>query len=272
MGKKINILTLFLTLLISSNSVYSQTFNSQIGGRSAGMANSSVILHDLWSTYNNQAGLGYLENITVGVFHKSGFIAEQSLKAFSVAVPTSSGTISASYSYYGFSQYNESAVGLAYGKQFGDIISFGLKIDYLHTKIAGEYGNAGTVIFETGIIAEPIENLYIGAHLFNPARMKIGESEEKIPTILRLGLGYNFSNTVLLSLETEKDLEYDVIYKAGIEYQIIENVSLLAGVSTNPSQNAFGIGFNWKGLNADIAFMHHQTLGYKPHLSLNYAF
>jgi hypothetical protein len=102
--------------------------------------------------------------------------------------------------------------------------------------------------------------------------MKIGESEEEIPTILKLGLGYNFSDKVLFSLETEKNIEYDVVYKAGIEYQIIENISLLAGVSTNPSQNAFGIGFNWKGINADIAFMHHQTLGYKPNMSLSYAF
>jgi len=265
------ILSLILFLFIN-NSANSQTINNQIGGRSAGMANSSIILSDLWSTYNNQAGLGYLQDITVGVFHQSGFIAEQSLKAFAVAIPTKTGTISTSYSYYGYSQYNESSIGIAYGKRFGEIFSFGLKIDYLHTKIAEEYGNAGMVICEAGLLSEPIENLYIGAHIYNPSRMKIGESKEKIPTILRFGIGYNFSDRVLLSLETEKNIEYNVVYKVGIEYQIIENISLLAGVSTNPSQNAFGIGFKWKGINANIAFMHHQTLGYKPHLSLSYAF
>ena len=43
-------------------------------GKASAMANTSVTLTDIWSIYHNQAGLGYLKNLSIGAFHQSGFI------------------------------------------------------------------------------------------------------------------------------------------------------------------------------------------------------
>ncbi len=239
-------------------------------GRAAAMANTSVTLIDIWSIYHNQAGLGYLENMSVGVFHQSGFIKEQNLQGISFALPTKTGTIGASYSYYGYSQYNEMQAGLAFGRTFSKYFAIGLQLNYLHTHIAGNYGSANSVNFEVGIISQPIDNLLIGAHVYNPSRSKMGD--EYIPTIFNLGLSYWFSDKVLFGIGTEKDLNHDAIFKAGIDYKLVEFVSLQAGISTNPAKYSFGIGFHYININAHVGFSKHQTLGFTPSFTLSYGF
>ena len=42
--------------------------NYPLGARSAGMATASVVLTDIWSSANNQAGLGYIEQPAAAVY------------------------------------------------------------------------------------------------------------------------------------------------------------------------------------------------------------
>jgi len=239
-------------------------------GKAAAMANTSVTLIDIWSIYHNQAGLGFLEDISVGAFHQSGFIKEQNLQGIAFALPTRTGTIGASYSYYGYSQYNEMQTGIAFGRSFSKYFAAGLQLNYLHTQIAGNYGKANSVNFEIGILSQPIANLLIGAHVYNPSRSKMGD--EEIPTIFNLGLSYLFSGKVLFGIGTEKDLNQAAIFKAGIDYKLIEYVSLQAGISTNPAKYSFGIGFHYMNINAHVGFLNHQTMGFTPTFTLSYGF
>lgn len=259
-----------LLLLLCKKFVFSAQDRIIEEGKSAAMANTSVTLTDIWSIYHNQAGLGYIENISIGAFHQSGYIKEQNIQGISFALPTKTGTIGASYSYYGFSQYNEMQAGLAYGKTFSDYFAVGIQLNYLRNHIAGNYGSAETVNFEIGILSQPLENLIIGAHVYNPSRSKMGD--EEIPTIFNLGISYLFSEKVLFAIGTEKDIEQDAIFKAGLDYQLIEFVSLQAGVSSNPSKYSFGIGFHYITIDAHVGFVNHQTLGFTPSFSLSYGF
>lgn len=239
-------------------------------GKSAAMANTSVTISDIWSIYNNQAGLGFLENVSVGAFHQSGFIKEQNLQGIAFALPTKTGTIGASYSYYGFSQYNEMQAGLAFGRTFSKYFAVGVQMNYIHTQVAGNYGSVNSVNFEIGILSQPIENFFIGAHVYNPSRSKMGD--ETIPTIFSIGTSYLFSDKVMFGIETEMDLDHETTFKAGLDYRLIEYVSLQAGISTNPSIYSFGIGFHFKTIDAHVGFLKHQTLGFTPSFTLSYGF
>jgi hypothetical protein len=264
-----------LTLIIVILFLFTETgFSAQDHkieeGKAAAMANTSVTLMDIWSVYHNQAGLGYLENISVGAFHQSGYIKEQNLQGIAFALPTKTGTIAASYSYYGYSQYNEMQGGVAYAKTFSKYFAVGLQLNYLHTQIAGNYGKANAVNFEIGILSQPIDNFVIGAHVYNPSRSKMGG--EEIPTIFNLGVSYLFSDKVLFAVGTEKDLNHEAVFKVGIDYKLIEYVSLQAGIATNPAKYSFGIGFHYLNIDAHVGFSNHQTLGFTPSFTLSYGF
>lgn len=248
--------------------------NKPVGTRSAAMGNASVMISDIWSVYHNQAGLANIRNYAFATYFSNSFsIKELGLRAFAGAVPTQAGTFGLSYSYFGYSQFNESKFGLAYAKKLGKKISMGIQLDYFNTKIADDYGNKGIVAGEIGIIANPVENLTIGAHIFNPWRAKyVDYNDERLPQIFRLGAGYNFSDKVLVTIESEKDLDKEIIFKAGIEYKIVKNLFLRTGISTNPVLNTFGIGFHFKNFTMDMAFSKHPVLDYTTHFGLSYHF
>lgn len=253
--------------------------NYSIGARAGGMADASVTLSDLWSVHHNQAGLARLEKISAGIYYENKFLlSELGLKSAAAAMPVAgseNGVFGISMSYFGYSLYNDSKIGLAYARKFGDKFSAGVQLDYLSTRIGGDYdyGKKGAVAVEGGIQARLNDNLTIGAHIFNPTRAKIADyDDERIPTIMKFGLHYTFSEKVFVNVETEKDIDFKPVFKAGLEYRAIKELYLRTGISTNPTLNSFGFGINLKQLAFDFAVSIHQVLGLTPQLSLTYNF
>ncbi|MDR1173008.1 MAG: hypothetical protein LBL24_11205 [Bacteroidales bacterium] len=245
--------------------------NYPLGARSAGMAATSVMMTDIWASTNNQAGLAYLEQPAAALYCESRFhVKSLSQQAGVFAVPVKSTTIAVNYRYFGFSKYNESKFGLAVGKKLGEKFALGVQVDYFHTHFAEDYGNFGVLCGEAGLLCEPVKNLTVGAHLFNISRSRQKASpDERVPVIMRFGLGYTIRDKATISVETEKDSRMDAVFKGGLEYNPIGELFLRCGVSTGHSyQYAFGLGYSWKSFTIDAAFSHHKVLGYNPHISL----
>ena len=245
-----------------------------LGSRQAGMANVAVMFHDLWSVHHNQAGLAFLDKPTLGFHHENKFIVPQyALEAIAFALPTRHGTLAININYFGYSQYNETKAGLAFGKLLGARVAAGVQVDYLNTYIGEEYGNQGTVSCEAGLMVTPVEHLFIGAHVFNPVRAHLkAYPDEPIPVILRLGMGYLIRERIYLGAEAEKKLSHHPNYRAGLEFRFMQNLYFRSGISTSPSTQAFGLGYSLKGIRGDVAFTHHPVLGFTPHFSILIAF
>jgi hypothetical protein len=76
-------------------------------------------------------------------------------------------------------------------------------------------------------VANLSKELTIGAHVYNPTRAKLADYDnERVPTIMKLGLDYKFSNKVFLAIETEKDINYSPVVKVGVEYHAVEMLYL----------------------------------------------
>lgn len=250
--------------------------NYPVGARSAGVANASVTYCDVWSTFHNQAGLAWLKNISAGTYFENRFLVSQlSLRSFALAVPTTTaGTFGVTGTFFGYSAYSEKKVGLAFAKMFGENMSAGIQLDYLNTFFNDEfYGSRTTFVVEGGILAEPIGNLKIGMHIFNPSKAKLAEyGDERVPVIMRFGVSYKFSEIVQLSSEVEKDIDYKNIFRAGLEYRPAEVLHLRIGVASNPSLSCFGFGLKLKDFMIDMSIQYHEVLGYSPQFSLGYKF
>ena len=136
--------------------------NNPIGSRSSGMGNASVSFGDVWSAHHNQAGLGFVRDISAGAYYENRFLLKEiSVKGGVVALPIKAGTFGLTISNFGYSLYNENKYSLSFAKTFGDKLSFGLAMDYLTTKIAEGYGNKGVLAGEFGIQAKPLKGLTI---------------------------------------------------------------------------------------------------------------
>jgi len=249
-----------------------QVGNDVIGARSTAMGGVATTFSDLWSTNNNQAGLGFVKELAGGVYYENRFLLKATgYKAGAFVIPTKSGALGLSVTSIGYNLYNQTKAGLSYGQRFGNKISFGVQINYLSTSLSQDYGKNSTVTGAIGLIAKLSDELSMGVHIYNPTKSKfVDYNNEKIPTIMKLGFTYQFSKKVLLSVETEKDMDFTAQVKAGVEYHILEVLYLRAGISTNPTQSSFGFGLNLKDFKIQISSSYHQTLGLTPGISLIY--
>jgi hypothetical protein len=246
-----------------------------VGSREVGMGGCSVVNVGLWSISNNQAGLGFVKNVKFGIHYENRFnVSGVGYKAFAGALPTNSGTFGVKVNYFGYSNYNDIEAGIAYGKSFGERFSAGIQLNYLRTYIAHDYGTNRIALAEIGILSEPIDNLFIGAHLYNITRAKYANTinGEAIPSIFKLGVGYNFSDDAFLTAEIDKNIDYPMVFRAGIEFKVVNNFVVRTGVATNSTLLSLGMGYKNKGLSIDLAFSYHQYLGYSPFITMSYSF
>ncbi len=260
----------FIFFIMSIFSFAQNGVHPMAGARGVAMGDAAVAFNDINSAFSNQAGLAFLDGLGFALGAERRFLtSEINSVTAAFAYPTSAGTFGLAANYYGFSGYNEQRIGISYARKLMSKLAIGAQIDYLGFAIP-EYGNKSIITFELGFQAQLIENLYVGAHVFNPIRQEIVENE-KVPTIFRLGASYNPTKKLIISSELEKDMDYDMVFKAGIEYFLIDILALRVGVSTNPTLNSFGLGLKLKnGLKIDVASSYHYALGFTPAFTLSY--
>lgn len=242
------------------------------GARSAGIAHASLSLNDVWSAINNQAGLVSLKQVAVGVYYENRFsLKELSLYSFVAAIPVKSGTIGMSFVSFGYAKYRESKTGIGYATTLGKIIQVGLQLDYFQFSIPDLQQTNKVLTFEFGLNTLVNKDLILSAHIFNPLHLsRTIIKSSNIPSLIRLGLLYSFSDQLLVTVQADKDLLNKASVKIGIEYQALPNVVARTGISTNPLINSFGIGMKWKRLIIDMATSIHQVLGIYPQMSVTY--
>ncbi len=258
-----------------SGSVISQTSEFPIGARSAGMANASVCLTDIWAAHHNQAALVGLEQAGVATYYENRFlIANLNLQSAVAILPTpKAGVFGITYSRFGNKLYSQNRYGLAYGKKLFRFLSVGIQLSYLNTHIAEIYGDKHSFIAEIGLLSQVTKKLRIGFHAFNLTRTKLADAfDERVPMNFRLGLQYDFSKKVRVAVEVEKDLEKLPVFKGGVEYQPAKIFLIRLGVGTQPFHADFGLGLKLKNLHFDVAGLIHPVLGFSPKASLAYRF
>ena len=254
---------------------YAQTSDFPIGARSAGMANASVALTDIWAIHHNQAAMVGLEQAGVSAYYENRFLlSNMNLQGAAAVLPTpKAGVFGISYARFGNNLYNQSRYGFAYGKRLWKFLSVGLQLSYLNTRIAENYGSRHSFIAEIGLLSQVTSKLRIGFHAFNLTRTQLADAfDERVPMNFRLGAQYDFSKKVKIAVETEKDLELPAVFKAGVEYFPADIFAIRVGVGTAPFHADFGLGLRLKFLHFDIAGSIHPVLGFSPKASLSYRF
>lgn len=259
-------------LLLVNYQIYATNGNDVIGSRATALGGFSTTLSDLWSTNNNQAGLGFVNELSAGIYFENRFLLkETSYKAGAFVLPLKAGTFGLSITSFGYSAYSENKAGLSYGIKLAEKIAVGVQLNYLNNRLTGDYGQSNTFTAALGVIANLTKELSIGAHVYNPNRTKLADyNNERVPTIMKLGLDYKFTDKVFLGVEAEKDINFDPVVKVGIEYHAIDILYLRGGISTNPTMSSFGFGLKFKDFKLDFSSSFHQTLGLTPSVSLIY--
>jgi len=224
----------------------------------------------VWSNFSNQAGLANISEFTFGLGSENQFLLSELNRHIVVcAIPVNGGVIGLNLNYFGFELYNETKIGLAFGKKLSQSFNIGLQLDYLGTYIQDGTNSIHNFTFEVGVQKQLNKELTLGAHIFNPTTVKLNEN---IPSVFRVGLRYDANQKVSIFTEGRLESEQNGNLHIGIEYKIINELSLRTGFSTNPAKNSFGIGYTLSKIQIDVAVNKHQVLGYSPQLLVSSTF
>lgn len=265
---KNSLLLFFITISLYT---HSQDGKFNFGARNASIAGASVTLGDSFSLFNNVGGLGRVESHNAFIGYQNRFgIKEFQVVGAGVIYHTEIGNAGIGFYRFGDDLFSQQRIHLGIGNKF-QMVSLGASIDLIQYTVSS-VGTKRVLSIEFGGIAEITPELFFGAHIFNLNQVDlIKETGEKIPTTMKGGISYRPNSELFINLEIEKDLEFDEIFKAGLEYQIVENVFVRTGISTQPLLSGFGVGFRPKKLLFDYSYTSNSNLGSIHEISLCYS-
>jgi len=245
------------------------------GGRAAGMSNAALCNVDVFATFNNPGALGYLSRSSAGAFYDNRFLLpDLGTSGLSLAGAFKSlGVFSLAFSRFGGRLFSRNRVTFCYARTFSPYLSAGLTFNYHYLAFADVYGRAHAFTGELGILARPTRDFSVGFHLVNPVRQRMAAFDnERLPALVRLGIGYVWAGKLRTNLDAEKDLDRPFAFRLGLEYQPVSLVQIRAGASTGPIMAAFGLGFRLGPVQLDMASSYHQVLGFSPQAGLSVDF
>jgi hypothetical protein len=268
---KLSVLLFFCFSCSSSNA---QQFKNNVASPYIGLSAYSKGFTDVFGANSNQASLGELKNKSIGLITERRFgLQELNNFAGSIALPTKSGTFGVQANRFGFSNFNETQLGLAYGRVLSEKVSIGGKVNYYSQQIAG-YGNTNTVNIEAGLLLHLTPKLNAGISAYNPVGGKFGVNKnEKLNSIYKFGLGYDVSEKVFIASEFVKEENAPLNFIGAIHYQFEKKFFAKIGLSSAASNffAAAGVVLN-NDFRFDVFVSHHQQLGISPGIMLQYNF
>ncbi len=247
-----------------------QSTSTLIGARSGGVGYASACLDDEWSLFNNVGGLAKVDRVSTAF----AYDAQPSFKPFNrmaaiVAVPVKFGVGGLGFFRFGDQLYREQIICLGFSNTFG-LASLGVKVNYIQYNAQG-FGTKGVFSISFGGIAKLTEKISIGAHIINLNQPDISSTEEeKLPTLLILGIGFQVTSQTLITTELEKDLRFPLRWKAGVEYQPFKKFIFRSGFHIEPNAAFFGFGFRPSKFKLDYAYQHSFTVGSRHQATVGY--
>lgn len=264
----------FLLIIFTLLHVYECSFSQEIitnsGAKAAGLGYCAVTFSNHLSPINNVAGIANVKDITLSASAKKLYnIKGLNSINLNLIYPTDHFSLAVSVAGRGDQFLNIQRLGVGIANKIG-FVQIGLQVNYLQYS-AHELGAKGAFVLDFGGIAELGEKIKFGAYIFNLTQSRLYSTPvEPLPVDMKVGLAYQPLAKLKLLFEVEKEMDFDPLKKAGLEYQALKGLFVRTGVTFDPVKNYFGLGFYRKRLMVDYAFNNHNRLGLSHHISLGY--
>jgi hypothetical protein len=248
---------IFCAITISVFSQYSP------GAKQISLSNSDVALSDdVFSLFNNPAGLAQMGWREIGIYYSPAPFGLSELSNGFVAYhePTSFGSFGLGGMTYGYELYREATLSLGYSYNYQNKFFIGASFNYRTLSIKN-YGSDATITINLGGLTYLTNNIRFGFAIQNLNKATFGDTDNQIPMIFNAGLSYDVMDEITVNTAIEKDINYKPSVQFGINYDIIEYLSLRSGFSNEPSKYSAGIGINYSIFSLDYAIFTHNDLG-----------
>jgi len=263
----------FLVSFLLSIQVFAGFENKDQGAKSLGLAGAySALSNSAWSLFANPAGLSNVGYREIGLFTTQPYgLSELRTISAVYAEPLSVGVLGFGVQQFGFDLYKETTVSGSFSHDISTSFSLGYTLN-IHHAIIKNYGNATSFSVDAGFIYQPEEWLKLSTSVFNLSQSTIGESEELIPSVVRVGTSVRVIQELNFTTELYKQTGEKTDLRFGLDFSLHENISIYTGFSTNPDLAAAGLTLQFNGYQLDYSISNHPSLGITNGISIGFSF
>lgn len=213
----------------------------------------------------NPATITYTSNLSAALSSERRF-EDSGITQIGLSITkdlNSAGSVGLIVQQVGVESYNQTKIGITYARKLMDNLSVGAQFHTQQYRI-DQYGSKSVFNASIGMMMDVNKEITIGLAVHNPFPMDLVGGEE-LPLTFILGADYRPSEKVTIFTEIEKDVDFPVIIKAGLEYLPVERVALRLGINSEPTSIHFGTGVHIsKNIWIDIGLGYNQELGLTP--------
>jgi hypothetical protein len=263
-----------LAIIFCCRTLYSQI--PDIIPSSISIAFTSVADSRNWSGFNNPAMLGNLEKPEIALEYENRFLlSELSTKSIQVGFPSNYVNAGVSFSYFGYSLYNEMLFGIGFARNFSGKFTMGVQFDYYNAFFSASNSYRGALFPQIGLSVTLSKNFSLGFHTFNPFQTNIQTEYviKRLPSIFSIGTEYFFSHDLVWRTQIDKEVSSTYRFAMGFEYSMLQHVNLKLGAySSDYLVPCLGIGFITGPFLLDLNCELHPILGLNTLASIKYRF
>jgi hypothetical protein len=158
--------------------------------------------------------------------------------------------------------------GIGYARNFGPLIQVGIRFNYYRLRIDG-YGKAQAFPVEWGTIFQWSSKLRTSLHIYNLAAARPDvKGLSRIPTVVRMGVGYTISSGTGIVVEVIKESNMPVSLQPVIYYQAAKKLFFRAGLATGNRSVFISGGYFLGPMRLDLSTAYLGVLGWSTGLGL----
>jgi hypothetical protein len=238
--------------------------------------NASVAYREAWLPFHNPAALGGVEKIGFQLIYENKYITKElANKVINAWFPTKYINIGASFSHFGYSEYNEMLAGITFARQFGKHFRLGVEADYYTVFLSQSARYKGIFTAQVGAQISITDNFSIAINAFNPVFSKIKSDlvEKRLPIVFTIGTLYRIKNTVDWLVQFDKEVSSPLRWATGFEYAPVNELVIRLGCyGYNSFIPTFGAGVKFGGFRFDVNADYNSVLGFSLLGRLGYEF
>ena len=245
-----------------STSVRAALEDLPCGARSTAMAGAFVALTgDAEGLFYNPAGLSLVKRTDFTAFYTHPFGINDLVRAgMALKLNRNRYAIGLAAQTFGNEKYSEKVISSSVSAHIVYNMYVGVQLRYGSVSIE-KYGAAGAFIGDVGTLVFLSPHVSWGCCIKNINFASLGASGEKLPQIMQTGLSLHLFDMLTFCADLYKDVRFPLDLRNGLEFTIIEPLSLRIGIGTEPSRFHAGFGINMFHFHVDYAYQSHNDLG-----------
>lgn len=233
------------------------------GARQTGLSYSDIALPgNIFSVLINPAGTETIQGTEFAVFYSPSPFGMKELATGYAAGSYDFGIFrgTAGYSIYGFELYRENSFYFGFSRTFSGKLLTGITLSVTNISIKN-YGSTSVYRLNCGIIYPVAKIVNIGFSVQNLTQSKIKNDIMPLPVCYDFGISLFPIEDISVNIAAEKETYFNTSARFGIEYKIIEFLTLRSGLTTEPDTYSGGISLKYSLLNFSYSFSSHNELG-----------